>query len=154
MNGGSVLLPPKFMVPLCMRNQWHQTHPCSKETPPAHARWRYQVFRRIYSLRRMLRSARIDLYFRVELMAACHRLPIVAIGSYRLFCFAMGSRQLFYFAIGSRRLFCFAIGSHQLNIFAIGSQWWFFLYYWQPLVFFTMALTLVGPWSCGHPNRG
>ena len=24
----------------------------------------------------------------------------------------------------------------------------------QPMIVFTMAPTLVGPWSCGHPVRG
>ena len=48
---------------------------------------------------------------RVELLAACQKLTIVAIGSRRLFSFAIGSHGLNVFAIGSRCFFLADISS-------------------------------------------
>ena len=79
----------------------------------------------------MLRSARNDLFFfRVELLAACHRLPIVA--------------------IGSRRLFCFAIGSHWLNILLLAANGDFYILLAASGIFFIQPL--FDPKAINVPN--
>ena len=80
---------------------------------------------------------------RVELLAACHRLPIVAIGSRRLFSFAIGSHRLNVFAIGSRWLF----------FFAIGSQWLFFLLLADSSYIF-FIFTFIRFRGCKYPKDG
>ena len=83
----------------------------------------------------------LGLNFRVKLLAASHKLQIVAIGSRRLFSFAIGSHRLnVFFAIGSRWLFFLAIGCRELFSFAIGSHRLNFFCYWQPMVIFFWLL--------------
>ena len=53
-----------------------------------------------------------------------NRLPIVAIGSRRLFWFAIGSHRLNVFAIGSRWLFLFAINSLKLYFIVFTNTWY------------------------------